>query len=126
MKKKKVKKRKRTAKQISRSNTRSDESNAKNAETNKMTNWQWIINLHNWIDRECRLETNDSFIKEGRISGIEMMVLTVKQENGNDRTIMLPQMLELNDDPTDRVEFHRIKVLTLAVPRRSDASEEDA
>lgn len=86
--------------------------------------WHWIVNLEPWIDRFCRFETTDGFKREGVISGIDKQVLEIKVSNGKDRTVFLPVAFEMNNDPTDRMEFARIKSFELGDPVAKDERTE--
>lgn len=79
----------------------------------KKSRWHWVIDLRAWNGKLCKFETKDGFRREGRISNIEFQNILIQVDKGNDRRVLLPKMLELNNDPTDRIEFHRIDSFVL-------------
>lgn len=70
--------------------------------------WHWIVKLDTWVGRTCEIETTDGCYRKGEITGLQLNVLDI-----NGRIVYLPVSVELNNDPTDRLEFHRFKAFKL-------------
>ena len=63
----------------------------------------WISRLIESVDKNMNLETVDGVSRGGRISGI-----TFRKFTFNEREQQVPEEIELNGDPNDRVPLDRI------------------
>lgn len=69
----------------------------------------WFIELlHESTGKFINIETTDSLIREGRVSGLRLKTIEV-----NTMQVDLIQEIELNGDPTDCVPLDRIARITL-------------
>jgi hypothetical protein len=70
--------------------------------------WKWEIDLKLAEGSNVRLETNEGVYREGRLSKV-----TTKKLPFLGRDVLLPEALELNSDPNDRIPFSTIRSVIL-------------
>ena len=70
----------------------------------------WNASLDTMVGRFVHLETHDGSFREGRVTGVEYQTTMV-----NKRKIELPKAIELNGDPSDKIEWSWIKIITVDV-----------
>ena len=66
----------------------------------------WNTSLETMIDRFIHLETHDGSRREGKVTGVEYQSMKL-----NGKRIEWPKAIELNGDPSDKIDWNWIATL---------------
>ncbi len=69
---------------------------------------KWIDEMVGSIEKYVNLETLDGTYRDGKVTGF-----TFREFEFNGEKVGIPQEIELNGDPTDRIPIDRIRSLVI-------------
>lgn len=72
----------------------------------------WIDSLYTNIGCYLDLETTDGVRREGKLTS-----MTFRQFTMNNRKVNIPDEIEINGDPTDKIPISRIMNLNIDFPK---------
>ena len=71
----------------------------------------WVDSLYNSIGRYLNLETTDGVKREGKLTS-----MTFNQFVLNEEKVNIPDEIEINGDPTDKIPISRIAKMSIDFP----------
>lgn len=71
--------------------------------------WLWKIDIDAMVGRNCFIETLEGVRREGKITGVKVHEMKIKDTRRGLETVRIPMHVELNGDVTDMIEFMRME-----------------